>query len=194
MKRIVVLASGSGSNFQAILDAIAKGELHAECAGLVCDRDGIGAIARAENAGVPVVVVKRSDYADVESFSEGLLSTLESLKPDLIVLAGYLRKIPPSVTARWPGAIVNIHPALLPKFGGKGFYGIRVHEAVIAANETESGCTVHWVDEVYDNGDVIAQAKVPVLPDDTPSSLQQRVLAQEHLLFPKVLQQLLSNS
>jgi phosphoribosylglycinamide formyltransferase 1 len=192
LKRIVVFASGSGSNFQSIIDAIAKGELSAQCVGLICDREGIGAIDKARRVHIPVYVHRRKDYQDFENYFLALFADLNALKPDLIVLAGYLSKIPSGIVEHWAGKIINIHPALLPKFGGKGFYGLFVHEAVLKASETQSGCTVHYVDEVYDHGSIIEQSVVPVIPGDTPESLQARVLEQEHIIYPKVIQQLLT--
>lgn len=192
MKRLVVFASGSGSNFQAIIDSIQNGAIHAECVGLICDREGIGSIDRANSNGIPVHVIRRKEFDDYDNYALALTATLIEMKPDLIVLAGYLSKIPSMVVEHWRGRIINIHPALLPKHGGKGYFGIHVHESVIQSGDTVSGCTVHFVDEVYDNGDVIAQATVPVLPDDTPFSLQQRVLEQEHALLPSVIEKLLN--
>lgn len=176
--RIAVFASGSGSNFQAILDAIASGSLVASICALVASKPGIGAIVRAENHGIPV-------------FIGDSIGAIESTSPDAIALAGYLKPIPAELIHAFPGRIVNIHPALLPKFGGHGMYGRHVHEAVLAAGETESGCTVHLVTERYDEGPILAQARVPVLPDDTPESLAARVLVQEHQLYPSTLQELL---
>lgn len=194
MKRLVVFASGSGSNFQAIIDSIAAGAISAECVGLVCDRDGIGAIDRAIHHKIPVYVVRRKDFEDYDNYALSLTATLQALDPDLIVLAGYLNKIPSMVVEHWRGKIINIHPALLPKFGGKGYFGIRVHEAVIESGDRISGCTVHFVDEVYDNGAIIAQSTVPVFPEDTASTLQSRVLEQEHILLPSVIENLLNQS
>lgn len=194
MKRLVVLASGSGSNFQAILNAIDHGDIPAVCVGLISDRPQIGAMERAANAGIPVFVIARSQFDEISAYNTALLAQIDALNPDLIVLAGYLKKIPEAVVKQWSGKIINIHPSLLPKYGGKGFHGIHVHEAVIAAGDTESGCTVHFVDETYDTGSVIEQARVPVLPDDTAESLQQKILIQEHLLLPKVIRKLLQSS
>ncbi len=176
--RIAVFASGSGSNFQAILDAIASGRLQASVCALIASKQGIGAIQKAEANHIPVFI-NDADRA------------LESTHPDLLVLAGYLKPIPSHIIDRFPDQILNIHPALLPKFGGKGMYGRHVHEAVIAAGESESGCTVHVVTEHYDEGPILAQARVPVLKDDTIDTLATRVLAQEHHLFPLIIQQVL---
>lgn len=122
-----------------------------------------------------------------------MLNILAQWKPDLIVLAGWLRKIPDAVLTAFPDAIVNIHPSLLPKFGGKGFYGLRVHEAVLAAGEAESGCTVHLVNEEYDQGRILGQRRVVVQPGDTPQSLSARVLEQEHQLYPACIGELLKS-
>ena len=129
----------------------------------------------------------------MQSESQAMLDILAHWKPDLIVLAGWLRKIPEAVLAAYPDAIVNIHPSLLPKFGGKGFYGLRVHEAVIAAGEAASGCTVHLVNEEYDQGRILGQRRVVVQPSDTPQSLAARVLEQEHQLYPACISELLKS-
>lgn len=179
--RIAVFASGSGSNFQAILDAIASGRLNASVCALIASKPGIGAIQKADHHQIPVFI-NETDRA------------IDSTKPELIVLAGYLKPIPTHIIDAYPNRILNIHPALLPKFGGKGMYGRHVHEAVIAAGESESGCTVHIVTEHYDEGPILAQARVPVWPDDTAESLAARVLAQEHQLFPIIIQQVLHGS
>lgn len=188
MKRVTVFASGSGTNFQSLIDAASAGVLTCTFSGLLASADGIGALGRAEKAGISTAVVRRDAFPDRESFVQAMLFQLQSWQTDVIVLAGYLKKLPDEVVRAYRGRILNIHPALLPKFGGKGFYGIHVHEAVLAAGESVSGCTVHLVDEIFDHGDVIVQTSVPVLPGDTPETLQKRVLAQEHLLFPSTLQ------
>ncbi len=193
MKRILVFASGSGSNFKSILDAIETGALSARCVGLICDRDEIGAIDIARTVNIPVYIHRRKDFNNLEQYCSSLIADAKALQPDLIVLAGYLSKVPSDFVHQWAGKIINIHPALLPKFGGKGCYGIHVHEAVLQANEQESGCTVHYVDEIYDHGSIIEQVIVPVLPDDTPMKLQARILEQEHKIYPKVIQRLLTS-
>ncbi len=178
--RLVVLASGGGSNLQALLDRlIALGaDAPAEVVAVISDRRAAGALDRARRAGIAAVYVPASA-------PEGTLEReLTALAPDLIVLAGYLRLVPATVVARWRGRIVNVHPALLPDFGGPGMYGHHVHAAVLAAGARESGPTVHLVDEEYDRGEILAQARVPVLPGDTPDALAARVLAEEHRLLP----------
>lgn len=186
--RIGVLASGGGSNFQAVVDHFAKGAAAsvAQVALLASDRPGAGALDRARAHGTACEVL------DATGRTTGLLRVLERHAVDLVVLAGYLRLVPAEVTATFRGRIVNIHPALLPAFGGSGMYGRRVHEAVLAHGARLSGVTVHFVDEEYDRGPIIAQWPVPVLPDDTPDSLAARVLAVEHLLYPRAVEALAS--
>lgn len=181
--RVAVLASGGGSNLQAIMDYFrSAGEgRSADVVVVAANRASAGALDRARTAGVPAMVI--ADPAD------GAVMTrlLESYRTECVALAGYLKLVPPEVTARWRGRIVNIHPALLPKFGGAGMYGRRVHEAVLAAGETESGATVHQVDDVYDRGAILAQERVPVMPGDTADTLAARVLTAEHHLYPRAL-------
>ncbi|HKI45567.1 MAG TPA: phosphoribosylglycinamide formyltransferase [Balneolales bacterium] len=192
MKKIVVFASGSGTNFQAIIDTVVQKSIHAEITGLITDNPDAAAIKRAQKNGIPFRVLRSADYNDYQAYIFGLLNQLNEWKPDLIVLAGYLKKIPVEVIRLYENRIINIHPALLPKYGGKGFYGMNVHRAVIAAGEKESGCTVHIVTEEYDKGPILAQMKVPVKKDDRPETLQQRILKQEHRLLPQVINKLLT--
>ncbi len=192
--RIVVLASGSGSNFQAILDAIDRGEVDAEVVRLIASRPSIGAIEKATLAGIPSVVVQKSMFNSLESFEKSLLDEISDSKPDLVILAGYLVQIPLSVIRAFENRIINIHPSLLPEFGGKGYYGIKVHEAVIEAGKSESGCTVHLVTENYDEGPILAQTRVPVLKNDTAETLASRILDEEHKLLPKTIQTILKTS
>ena len=184
MKSFVVLISGSGSNLKALLDAMARGEIRAQVKAVIADRDCAGR-QHAEAAGVPFVLLNRktADFADA----------LNAAIPDcdLVVLAGFLSIIPPALVARFPQKMVNLHPSLLPKFGGAGMYGLRVHQAVLAAGERESGCSVHWVDTGIDSGAVIAQAQVPVLADDTPQTLQARIAPEEHRLLVTTVARLL---
>lgn len=181
--RLALLASGDGSNVQAILDYFdALGETRPARVVLVAsDRPQAGALQRAARHGVPTAVIERpGDGA-------ALAALLESYRVDLVALAGYLKFIPAAVTQRWRGGIVNVHPALLPKFGGAGMYGQRVHVAVLAAGELESGATVHEVDEEYDHGRILGQERVPVERGDTAGTLGARVLAAEHRLYPRTL-------
>ena len=181
--RVAVLASGSGTNLQAILDHFAS--LHGRAPGrvvlVVSDRKDAGALDRARHAGAEAVHLPAS-----QSNAE-LGALLSEHEIRVVALAGYLRLIPADVTRTFRGRIVNVHPALLPKFGGSGMYGMKVHEAVLASGAKESGATVHFVDDQYDRGTIIARAKVPVLAGDTPSSLAARVLKEEHTLYPKVV-------
>lgn len=187
MKNIVVFASGSGSNFQSIVDAVQSGRLNARVAALITDRGDIGSIDRAQRAGIPVHILNPVSFKSKDAYSEALLSTLQELRTDLIVLAGYLRLVPATVIQAYEGVILNIHPSLLPRYGGKGYYGSRVHKAVIDAGDPVSGCTIHVVTEEYDEGPVIAQAEVQVLPDDTPETLAARILKEEHRLYPETI-------
>lgn len=190
VKKIVVLASGSGSNFQALIDRFSTPESIIKIVGLIASKASIKAIHRADNAAIPTFILP-SIRENKVNFEEQMLNQLISWKPDLIVLAGFLSLIPPKVIQRWPNAIINIHPALLPKFGGKGMYGMNVHEAVIQAKEKVSGCTVHYVTEFYDEGAIIAQKEVAVLPNDTVSDLAAKILVEEHKLLPKVVERIL---
>ena len=193
MKNIVVLASGSGSNFQAIIDAVESGEIsNAAIAGLVAGKPGIRAAERAKSAGIPVEVLERSIPQDESN--RQLEEYLEKWNPDLVVLAGYLKKIPDHIVRRYHNRIINIHPSLLPKYGGKGFYGSRVHSAVLEGGDPETGCTVHYVNEQYDRGDIIRQVRVPVKSGDTVESLSKRVLEKEHELLPEVINELLNSN
>ncbi|TVQ12390.1 MAG: phosphoribosylglycinamide formyltransferase [Balneolaceae bacterium] len=189
--RIAVFASGGGTNFQALIDEINRGNLHATIAGLISSRPEAGAIIRANAHGIPVEVIKSADYSSEHAFGEELNRILKNWDPALIVLAGYMLKVPANVIDAYPGRIINIHPALLPKFGGKGLYGLRVHRAVLEAGETESGCSVHIVTKNYDEGPVIGQVTVPVEPGDTPEELAERILIEEHKLLPGVTGMLL---
>lgn len=189
MHKLLFFASGSGTNFQSVIDAIESGTLNAKIIGLITDRKDAGAIQRAEKHSIPVFVITPTDS---EAFRNKLLSLLTDLSPDLIVLAGYLRKIPDEVIDRFRNKIINIHPSLLPKYGGKGFYGLNVHRAVIENNESVSGCTVHFVNEVYDSGAIISRATTEVAEDDTPETLAKRVLQLEHKLLPDTIKKLLT--
>lgn len=190
MKKLAVFASGSGSNFQAIIDGIEKKEIHAKISGLITDRPNSGAAKRAEKHQIPYVEIVEKNP---ELFSKIAIRQLNTWKPDLIVLAGFLRKVSDEIIHRYPNKIINIHPSLLPKYGGKGFYGLNVHKTVLEAGDHESGCTVHYVNEDYDRGEIIMQQKVNVHADDTPETLAERVLKSEHQLLPNVINKLLNN-
>lgn len=192
MKKIAVFVSGSGTDLQSIIDAVNNGKLKVIIELVVASKPEIFAIKRAENAGIDVKVYAKSEYIDVETMYEEMIVELQKRKIDYIVLAGYLTILTKNIIKAFKDRIINIHPALLPKFGGKGYYGMKVHEAVIAAKETKSGATVHFVDEGTDTGKIIAQAEVDVYQGDTAESLQKRVLELEHKLLPETLAKLLN--
>lgn len=178
--RVAVAVSGRGSNLEALFASLGNDD-EARVVLVLSDRADAPALDRARARGVAAVAL--TDWRSGDEW----LAALTGLSVDLLVLAGFLKLVPSGVIARYRGRIINVHPALLPAFGGKGMYGIRVHEAVLASGATESGCTVHLVDEEYDRGMILAQARVPVLPGDTPQSLASRVLEQEHRLLPAVV-------
>jgi len=185
--RVAVFASGGGTNLQALLDNFNTHDGVARIVLVVSDRQDAHALERARAAGVEAVVIPVTGRP-IDYVSRETLVTLESADIDLIALAGYLRLVPPAVVRRYRNRIVNIHPALLPAFGGKGMFGLRVHRAVIESGAMVSGATVHLVDEQYDTGKIVAQWPVPVLPGDTPEALAARVLRVEHLLYPAALE------
>ena len=189
-KRIAVLVSGGGSNLQSIINNIEQGNLNCEISYVIADRECYG-LERAEKHGIKNVLLDRKVLK--EKLSDEISSVLENddEKTDYIVLAGYLSILSPEFIKKWSRKIINIHPSLLPKFGGKGMYGMNVHRAVIEAKETESGCTIHFVDTGVDTGEIILQIKVPVLSDDTPEVLQKRVLEKEHVLLIEGIKKLL---
>ena len=188
--RLAVFASGSGSNLQAIIDRFntkPQSELPVRVALVISDRADAGALARARGAGIEAMHVQVSGRPADLSTRE-MLAALEFADIDMIALAGYLRLVPSAIIKRFPERIVNIHPAMLPYFGGKGMYGMNVHRAVLESGMPFSGATVHYVSEDYDEGDIIAQWAVPVQPDDTPEALAARVLEVEHVLYPAVIE------
>ena len=182
--RLGVLLSGSGRTLQNFIDLIAAGKLDAQIAVVIADRPRIKGIQRAEDAGLKTVLIPRKGTAS-DQFSRRITETLTEAKVDLVCLAGFLSlwMIPP----QFEGRVMNIHPALLPKFGGKGFYGHHVHEAVLKTAQVVSGCTVHFCDNQYDHGPIILQREVPVLPDDTPDTLANRVFEQELIAYPQAI-------
>jgi phosphoribosylglycinamide formyltransferase 1 len=186
--RLAVFASGGGSNFDAMLKAIDAGRLGAQPVLLVADRPGTGAADKAETRGVPVAVIPPSEFADEDAFADALLDALAAHGTTFVALAGYLKKVPSRVVQAYRHRMLNVHPALLPAFGGKGLYGERVHQAVLDYGCRVSGATVHLVDDEYDTGPIVLQEPVPVLQDDTPRSLASRVLGVEHRIYPEALQ------
>ncbi|MGI6594313.1 MAG: phosphoribosylglycinamide formyltransferase [Christensenellales bacterium] len=191
MKKIAVFVSGSGTNLQNIIDAIEKKEINATIALVVASKQGIFAIERAKNANIPVSIYDKGNYENLSLMYADLIDELKEKEVEYIVLAGYLTILTPNIINAYRQKIINIHPSLLPKFGGKGYYGLKVHKAVIEAKEEVSGATVHFVDEEIDTGDIIAQVKVPVYEYDTPEILQARVLKEEHKLYIKALKKVL---
>ena len=184
------LSSHGGSNMQAIIDACKDGRLDAEPAVVISNNSDSTALERARREGIPGYHLSGKTHPDPAQLDEAILHTLQEHKVDLVILAGYMKLIGPLVLERYRGRILNIHPALLPKFGGKGLYGRAVHEAVLAAGERVTGVTIHLADERYDRGPIVAQSEVPVAEDDTPDSLSARVLEREHELFVETLQKI----
>ncbi len=182
MKRIAILASGSGTNAQRLVEHF-RDHPDASVALIGCDQPGAGVLQRAWDLGVPTYLFNGAQLRE-----GSLLRELRGQGIDLLVLAGFLRLIPADLVQAYPRRILNIHPALLPKYGGKGMYGHHVHAAVIAAGETESGITIHFVNERYDEGEHLLQAKCPVMPDDTSETLAARVHALEHAHYPMVVE------
>jgi phosphoribosylglycinamide formyltransferase 1 len=188
MLHLAVLGSGRGSNFQAILQAIGEGRLPSTCVCLVISNNSdAGILSVARSAGIPAMHMSQKQYPTEAAFADALLGVLRSHAADLIVLAGYMKRVPPRVVREYRDRVLNIHPALLPKFGGQGMYGRHVHEAVLAAGERVSGATVHVVDEEYDHGPVVLQRTVEVSADDTPETLAAKVLEIEHALYPEAI-------
>lgn len=184
MKRIVAMVSGGGSNLQAILDGCAAGEIEGRVVGVISSAAKAFALERGKLCGAETLALPLRSFPDRAACDAARHEALVRLEPDLIVLAGYLGIVPVQSVARFRGRILNIHPALIPKFCGKGMYGHHVHEAVLAAGEAISGATVHFVDEGTDTGPIVFQDTVPVLPEDTADSLAARVLKVEHRLLP----------
>ncbi len=191
MLNVAVFGSGRGSNFQSILTALQQGRVRDVAIRLVISNSssaGILEIARTHC--IPAFHLSQRQFSSGEAFITALLALLREHQVNFIVLAGYMKQVPAPVVQAYRGKIINIHPALLPKFGGSGMYGMRVHEAVLAAGEQESGATVHYVDEEYDHGAIILQQRVPVMAGDTPATLAARVLAVEHEIYPEALRRL----
>lgn len=186
------LASHGGSNMQAIIDECKAGRINAVPAVVISNNSNSMALERARNEGVPAYHISQKKYPTQEELDNAIIDVLDNHKVDLVILAGYMKKLGSKVIQKYNGKILNIHPALLPKYGGEGMYGRFVHEAVIKNREKESGCTVHLVDEVYDHGKILGLAKVPVFEDDTPETLAERVLEQEHKLYPEIIRKIAS--
>ena len=187
MLSIAVFASGRGSNFQALADAITGENLDAKIVVVISNNSEAGALALARLLHIPALHLSQKQFPSQEVFTAAILSALESHGVDFIVLAGYMKKIDPKIIRRYHNKIVNIHPALLPAFGGHGMYGHFVHEAVIASGALHSGATVHIVNEEFDRGPIVLQESVPVEKDDTAETLAEKVLRIEHRILPRAV-------
>jgi phosphoribosylglycinamide formyltransferase-1 len=183
--RLAVCVSGGGSTLQNLIDEIGAGRLRAEIVAVVASKPEIGAIARAEAAGIPVALVARKEYHSLNEFSDAVFEPIRRAGADLVVLGGFLAliEIPPD----YEGRVINIHPALIPAFCGKGYHGMIVHQDAIATGVKVSGCTVHFADATYDTGPIILQRTVPVLDDDTPEALAARVFEAECRALPEAI-------
>jgi len=184
---IAVFGSGRGTNAQSILENIDRGSIQARISIVISNKSDAGIFTIADTRGIPRQYINPSDYGTEEGYTNTLLSVLEEHDIGLIILAGYLKKIPSTIISRYRNRIMNIHPALLPAFGGAGMYGMRVHQAVIEYGVKITGVTVHFVDEEYDRGPIIVQEAVEVYDNDTPQTLAQRVLSVEHKLYSKAI-------
>jgi len=193
--RIAIFASGKGSNAQKIIDHFhstltstsSKAEVEVKVELIICNKQGAGVLNIANKEKIPFIILEKEKFF----MGDAYIPELKEKKIDLIVLAGFLWKIPELLIRAYPNRIINLHPALLPKYGGKGMYGQHVHEAVIAAKEKESGITIHYVDELYDHGRIIFQAKCPVTETDTADSLAEKIHKLEHAHFPRVIGELI---
>ena len=188
--RLGVLASGGGTNLQAIIDACEQGRIPARVVVVISNNSRAGALERARRYDIPTRHLSNHHFPDDADLDAALASALREYDVDLVLFAGYMKKRGHAFLRAFSGRILNIHPALLPKFGGEGMYGINVHRAVLGAGERVSGVTVHVVDEQYDHGPILAQERVPVLPDDTPEELAARVLKVEHKIYPEVVRRI----
>ncbi|MCR4793457.1 MAG: phosphoribosylglycinamide formyltransferase [Lachnospiraceae bacterium] len=189
MLRIVVCVSGGGTNLQAIIDGIKAGTItNTEIVGVISNNPGVKSLERAAAAQIPAFVIRPRDFAEREEFHKAFLDRLAELSPDLIVLAGFLVKIPEEMVSRYPGRIINIHPSLIPSFCGTGYYGLKVHEKALERGVKVTGATVHFVNEGMDEGPIISQKAVQVLEGDTPEILQKRVMEEaEWVLLPQAI-------
>ena len=187
--KIAVLVSGGGTNLQAIIDAIASGKItNTEIALVISNKEGAYALKRAEQAGIKGTVISPKQYADKEAYSQDMVKTIKDAGCELIVLAGFLVVLPESFVNAFEGKIINIHPSLIPSFCGDGFYGLKVHEKALERGVKVTGATVHYVDSGTDTGPIINQKAVYIMPDDTPETLQRRVMEEaEWVILPKAI-------
>jgi formyltetrahydrofolate-dependent phosphoribosylglycinamide formyltransferase len=183
--RLVVLISGGGTTLRNLFERIAAGELDAQFLRVISSNPQAGGLRFAETAGIPTSVIERRQFGSIEDFSAAVFDVCRSAAPDLVVMGGFLKLL--AIPADFENRVINIHPALIPAFAGKGFYGHRVHEAVLECGAKLSGCTVHFVDNRYDHGPILLQRTVPVLDDDTPDTLAARVFAAECVAYPDAL-------
>ena len=195
MLKIVVCVSGGGTNLQAILDAIDDGKItNTEVIAVISNNSGAKALERAKAHGIPGILMSPKSYPDREAFNRAFTEEMCRLAPDLVVLAGFLVRIPEEMVAKFSNRIVNIHPSLIPSFCGVGYYGLKVHEKVLERGAKVTGATVHFVNEGMDEGPIIAQKAVEVLEDDTPEVLQRRVMEQaEWILLPRAIDDIANN-
>lgn len=190
MKRIAIFVSGGGTDMQSVIDSIKRGEINGKVVLVIASKKGIYAIERAIKENIPYKVFPKENYPSLDAMDDEILKVLNEYKIDLIVLAGYLNILTEKLVKSYDRKIINIHPSLIPKHCGKGYYGIRVHKSVIESGDTVSGATVHYVDENADTGEIIMQKTVPVYNTDTPEILQERVLELEHRLLPEAVKKL----
>ena len=185
--RIAAFASGRGSNFSVIVDAIESGELKSKAVGVISNNPDSGVIEFAESKEIPYAVINKNRYPDESELNNKILDTLDEWNANFIVLAGYMKKIDPSIVRKFKNRILNIHPALLPSFGGNKMYGLKVHESVLNSGVKYSGVTVHIVTDEYDKGPIVLQQVVPVYDDDTAEILQKRILKEEHTIYKEAI-------
>jgi phosphoribosylglycinamide formyltransferase-1 len=191
-ERLGFLASHNGTNMQSIINACRRGRLSAQPVVVISNNGSSGALERAENEGIPAYHIGSKTFPDPDDLDRAICETLKRHEVDLVILAGYMKRLGPRTLAQFKGRIINIHPSLLPKYGGRGMYGEKVHEAVLASGDRETGVTVHVVNEDYDAGPILAQVKIPVREGDTVRSLSDRVLAVEHETYVDTLAGILS--
>lgn len=190
MKKLGILVSHRGSNFQAIIDACDKRQINANIVIAVSNNSQSEGLNRAKRANIETAHLSNSTHSNPTELDTAMASLFEAYKVDIIVTAGYMKKLGVITLSKFSGRILNVHPSLLPKYGGKGMYGMNVHKAVIEAGDKETGITIHWLDKQYDTGPIISQKSVPVMPNDTPTSLAERVLIVEHELLVSTLAEL----
>jgi phosphoribosylglycinamide formyltransferase-1 len=189
--RIAVFISGSGTDLQSLIDASKDGRLAGQIVWVISSKEDAYGLVRAANAGIESTVFKAKEFDSPQAAGGFLVQNLRKRQVDFVAMAGYLKMMPVEVLRAYPRHVVNIHPALLPKYGGKGMYGRKLHEAVLASGDRQSGATVHLADELYDHGKILEQQTVPVMPDDSPETLAARVLEVEHQLYPIALNKLI---